>query len=67
MIQGKRSFFETFCKLSGQCVIRNLTLLMLEVNIMFHEKKTLFKSYAHVLFRITDILNHHSAAGVEVP
>ena len=62
MIQGKRSF----CKLSGQCVIHNLTLSMLEGNIMFHEK-TLCKSYAHVLFRITDILNHHSAAGVEVP
>ena len=34
---------------------------------MFHEKKTLLKSYAHVLFRIKGILNHHSAAGVEVP
>ena len=66
MIQGKDLFFETFCNLSGQRVIHNLTLSMLEGNIMFHEQ-TLCKSYAHVLFRITDILNHHSAAGVEVP
>ena len=37
MIQGKRSF----CKLSGQCVFHNLTLSMLEGNIIFHEKNSL--------------------------
>ena len=49
MIQGKRSFFETFCKLSGQCVICNLTLLMLEVNIMFHEKNPVYRGVKIVL------------------